>query len=91
MDIMQRMLHSPKVVSLLVQRLLRSYEGALEASQKELLEREVIFGEDLERILKAHPPVEVLGGSNGSNGASTNGSNGAAAERVPVGAEGSAR
>ena len=85
------LLLSCKVVRLTVQRLLRSYEGALEAGQKELLEREVIFGDDLERILKAHPPVEIIGGSNGSNGASANGSNGAAAERVPVGAEGSAR
>lgn len=63
----------------------------MEAGQKELLEREVIFGDDLERILMAHPPVEVPGGSNGSNGASANGSNGAAAERVAVGAEGSVR
>ena len=87
----QRMQHSPEVVSVCMQRLLRSYEGALEAGHKELLEREVIFGDDLERILRAHPPVEVQGGSNGSNGASANGSNGAAAERVPVGAEGTAR
>ena len=78
-------------VSVLAQSMLRSYEGALDAGHKELLEREVIFGEDLEKILVAHPPVEVPGRSSGSNGASTNGSNGAAVERVPVGAEGSAR
>ncbi len=81
------MLRSSEGVPVLAQRLLQSYEGALEAGHKELLEKEVIFGDDLERILRAHPPVEVMGSSNGSNRASANGSNGAAAERVPVGAE----
>ena len=85
-------LQSSEVVSHCVQDLLLSYQDALEAGHKELLEKEVIFGDDLERILRENPPVEITEeSSNGSNGASDNGSNGAATERVPVGAEGSAR
>lgn len=72
-----------------LQHMLRSHETALEAGHKELLEREVIFGEDVERILRENPPIDIPSGSD--NGSSSNGSNGTAAERVPVGAQGSSR
>ena len=58
----------------------------MEAGQRELLEKEVIFGDDLERILKENPPRDITRSSD--NGSIANGSNGAAAERVPVGAKG---
>ena len=72
-----------------LQHMLRSNEPALEAGHKELLEREVIFGDDVVRILRENPPIDIPSGSD--NGSSLNGSNGAAAERVPVGAQGSSR
>ena len=68
-----------------VQELLLAHKAALEAGHKELLEREVIFGDDLERILREHPPTDIPHDS--ENGSSRNGSNGLAAEKVPVGAE----
>ena len=70
-----------------MQELLHAHKAALEAGHKELLEREVIFGDDLERILRDHPPTDIPRDS--ENGASRNGSNGSAAEKVPVGAESS--
>ena len=70
-----------------VQDLLLAHKAALEAGHQELLEREVIFGDDLERILREHPPTDIPHDS--ENGSSRNGSNGSAAEKVPVGAESS--
>ena len=70
-----------------VQDLLLAHKAALEAGHRELLEREVIFGDDLERILREHPPTDIPHDS--ENGSSRNGSNGSAAEKVPVGAESS--
>ena len=76
--------------SLAVQHMLRSHEAALEAGHRELLEKEVIFGDDVERILAEHPPRDIPR-SSGENGSATNGSNSAAAEQVTVGAESSSR
>lgn len=70
-----------------VQRLLQSYKDALEAGSRMLLEKEVLFGDDVEGIVARHPPTELPPGTNGSgsdDSASSNG--GPPATKLPVGA-----
>ena len=52
-----------------VQAMLRAHRDALDAGQGMLLDREVIFGEDVEQVVTAHPPSEPAPSSQpGGNG-----------------------
>jgi hypothetical protein len=66
------------------QRLLTAYKDALDAGAKALIEKEVLFAEDVDDIITRHPPTDLPPWSNGSSGSSENGGPPDAA--VPVGA-----
>ena len=80
----------------LLQAILRAHREALQAGQAELLEKEVLFGDDLERLLAAHPPSNwppppggdgdaKSGNGNGAQAAGANAGNGGGLA-VPAGA-----
>jgi hypothetical protein len=70
------------------QAILRAHRAALQAGQAALLEREVLFGEDVEQLLRSHPPTEepVLSG-NGSGVAAGASSGNGGGIALPVGAQ----
>ena len=57
-----------RYVCMPMQALLRAHRDALDAGQGMLLDREVIFGEDVEQVIAAHPPSEPVPSQSESNG-----------------------